>query len=367
MKFGYGLITCQRYPGDARTDEELYDESLRLAEEAERLGFDSLWVSEHHFWDDSWTPSPLTVLSAMAARTTKIQLGTGIVQAPLYKPVMLAEEAATVDLISKGRLVLGMGLGWHPLEFDAMQASLSDRGARIEETIELLRRAWSSGRVTPEGLSKIHVPQEGFEMFPKPSRPGGPPIWLAGFAKAGLRRAGRLADGFLAYSSSVSTYARQVELIRSELQDGRPFEFGLCIPCLAWNDGPATEAVRDHFYYATWKYIDAARAEADRDAVRTPGSVPAPPPFGGEDQIRQRDGAIHTLSAKATMSSSEDGLVGMFGTPAEVADSILKYAELVDGDLHFVAKLYMPGMTFERHVEALHIFAEEVIPRVQRG
>jgi alkanesulfonate monooxygenase SsuD/methylene tetrahydromethanopterin reductase-like flavin-dependent oxidoreductase (luciferase family) len=318
-------------------------------------------VSEHHFWDDSWTPAPLTLLSAMAARTEKIQLATGIVLAPLQRPITLAEEAATVDLISKGRLLLGLSIGWRPIEFDAMEVPIKQRAARTEDAIKVLRAAWSNEVVTSEGLSRVHIPEGGVQVFPKPAQPGGPPIWLAGFAEAAARRAGRMADGWLSYSSQLDDFKQVVEWIQDEMEESRPFEYGLCIPTLAWNDGSAADEARDHFYYASWKYIDV---EEQRD--NPTGTVHAPPPFTGDDQVRQRRGALHTLATKATDSAGEDAQIGLFGTPEEVAESIREYSDVVDGNLHYVAQLYLPGMSFERHVEAMRIFAEEVIPRVRQ-
>ena len=114
---GFGLITCQHHPDDGRTDVEIYRDAIDLAVEAERTGYDSVWTSEHHFFDDSYASSQLPLLAAIGARTTHVRLGPCVVLAPLYDPVHLAEDVATVDLITAGRLVLGLGLGWREEEF----------------------------------------------------------------------------------------------------------------------------------------------------------------------------------------------------------------------------------------------------------
>ena len=119
IELGFGLITCQRYPADDRTDVQLYAQALDLAEQSEQLGLDSVWVSEHHFVDDGYLPSLLPLCAAIAARTSRVRIGTGLVLAPLHDPLRLAEDLAVIDQLSGGRLDVGLAPGHKPDEFAA--------------------------------------------------------------------------------------------------------------------------------------------------------------------------------------------------------------------------------------------------------
>jgi alkanesulfonate monooxygenase SsuD/methylene tetrahydromethanopterin reductase-like flavin-dependent oxidoreductase (luciferase family) len=179
IAFGFGLITCQRYPGDPRGDAELYADALDLAVEAERLGFDSVWTSEHHFVDDGYLPSVLPLAAAIAAGTERITIGTGLLLAPLHEPIRVAEDAAVVDLISNGRLILGIGLGWREEEFEGLHVPIGERVSRLEDSVAVYRQAWRGGLVAGgEHLRYPNVP-----VRPVPARPGGPPLWVGGFAE----------------------------------------------------------------------------------------------------------------------------------------------------------------------------------------
>src|SRR3954467_1468635 len=191
MKLGYGLITCQRPPGDERSDADLYGQAIELAVDAERLGFDSVWLTEHHFVDDGYMPSLLAVAAAVAARTERIEIGTGLLLAPLHDPGRLAEDAATVDLLSQGRLLLGLGMGWRAEEFEGFGIPMSERRTRLIDAVTILRQSWGDGLVT--GSKRRRYP--GVSVRPKPFRPGGPPIWIVAVAEPAGGRAGGPGGG----------------------------------------------------------------------------------------------------------------------------------------------------------------------------
>jgi alkanesulfonate monooxygenase SsuD/methylene tetrahydromethanopterin reductase-like flavin-dependent oxidoreductase (luciferase family) len=158
-----------------------YRRALDLAVEAEHLGAESVWFSEHHNFDDGYLPQPLTFAAAVAARTTRIRLGTAIVLAPLRHPQHLAEEAAIVDLVSDGRVELGIGAGYGAREFQAFGKDISARFGATDAMYVELRRLLDDDGVTP----------------PPVQRPF--PIWLGYQGPKGARRAGRLGARLLSF------------------------------------------------------------------------------------------------------------------------------------------------------------------------
>ncbi len=338
LEFGLGLVTCERVPGDPRPVEELYAEALELAVVAERAGFDAVWVSEHHFLDDGYLPSVLALCAAIAARTERIRVGTGLLLAPLHDPLRVAEDAAVVDLLSRGRLVLGLGLGWREEEFEGFGVPLAERVPRLERMVSVLRGAWGDGLVAREpGLPAVAV-------TPKPARPGGPPIWIGAMSEPAIRRAGRLGDGLLAGEVTPGSFREQVAWALEERERAglsrEGFALGLHAPTFAWAGGDAWERVREAYHYVWWKYLDMEGARA-----RT-GPPPAKPPLTPEVEARLRAEAL-------------------VGRPDEVAEGIEAYRQAAGGRLHFVARLYWPGMDPGLQREAVAAFAEEVMPRLR--
>jgi probable F420-dependent oxidoreductase len=162
----------------------------------EELGFDSAWTSEHIFFYFP-TFDALTSLAAMAARTERIRLGTAVLLLPLRPAALAAKEIASVDIMSGGRVTVGIGVGGeYPKEFEAVGVPVKERGARTDEALRVLKLLYTQDNVNFDGrFTKL----DGVTLQPKPAQPGGPPLWIAGRSEAAMRRAGRFGDGYFPY------------------------------------------------------------------------------------------------------------------------------------------------------------------------
>jgi alkanesulfonate monooxygenase SsuD/methylene tetrahydromethanopterin reductase-like flavin-dependent oxidoreductase (luciferase family) len=192
VKVGY-QFDFRNPPGSGRSFAQLYAEMFRQAKRAEELGFDSLWLTEHHFTDDGYLPSMIPMAAALAARTQRVTIGTYVLLAPFHHPVKLAEDTAVTDVISNGRLRLGLGLGYRPEEFEGFGVPRSERLGRTLETIEILRRAWTGERFDFAGK---YFNFRGVRVLPRPvSQPHPEILWGAAATKA-IERAARLDLSF---------------------------------------------------------------------------------------------------------------------------------------------------------------------------
>lgn len=183
-----GLSFDMRRPDFASASHaELYAAALDMCAWADEHGFASVSLLEHHGTDDGYLPSPLLMTAAIAARTSRLTL-LPVLLTPFYDPIRLAEDIAVADLISGGRVVPVLAGGYRPQEFDAFGVALRERGMRIEEAVEVLKRAWTGEEFTFRGRA--------VRVTPTPARSPRPPILVGGTTKAGARRAARIADGF---------------------------------------------------------------------------------------------------------------------------------------------------------------------------
>lgn len=338
MGLGFGLLSAQLRPGE--TDwTRAYDEAVRLAVDAERFGFTSVWTTEHHFVDDGYMPSLLVVSAALAQATSKIEIGTGVVLAPLYHPMRLAEDAATVQLLSHGRLVLGLGLGWSEVEFVGLGADARRRGAAMDEILRILPQAWSGEPFTHRG-EIFDLPRLG--VRPRPSTPI--PVLVGGSAEPAIRRAARLADGIFA-NATAEKFVEQVHWVLDECERiGRdPSTFRL-IHYATLLPGVTREAAlaryRDALWAMQWKYSDM-EASATR---------PLPPPSA--PTFNRPDDAL--IKGRATYA----------GTPDALVENLLGIRDQAGVPVEFVARSHLPLLEYSAQVELMQQLAERVAPHL---
>ena len=338
---GVGLFTGQIPPDSSRTFTQEYREIVDLVRLAETLGFDSAWVSEHHGSGDGYMSSLLPTLAAFAAATDRIKLGTGVLLTPFHHPLRLAEDAATVDLISGGRLILGLGLGWREEEFRMFGMPLASRVRRTTETVKILRRAWTGERFSFQG--RVHTFDQ-VRVTPPPAREGGPPIYLGGSVERSIKRAGRLGDGF------IRTRSGDVDRMRADLQlaegaareagkDADHFAFAQLQNAFVWEGGDAWEIVRAGAAHQIGVYGGWAAG----------GDTP-----GNEFLVAPVDEASLRRLTPA-------------GTPQEVTHALRPIVEAFAGrrEFHLIVRLHYPGMEFETAAHAMELFASRVVPALK--
>ena len=182
-----------------------------LARQIEAAGFDSIWAGDHISFYVPLLES-LSLLSFVAAATERVRLGTGVFLLPLRHPTVTAKMTATIDVLSGGRLILGVGVGGEfPPEFEACGVPLAERGSRANEAIAVLRRLWSENAVAHRGK---HFEFGSLSLDPKPVQPGGPPIVIGGRKPPAFRRAGRLGDGYISHMCSAEMYGANLAAMR---------------------------------------------------------------------------------------------------------------------------------------------------------
>jgi alkanesulfonate monooxygenase SsuD/methylene tetrahydromethanopterin reductase-like flavin-dependent oxidoreductase (luciferase family) len=309
-----------------------YAECFEEIEESERLGFTGAWLSEHHFVDDGYLPSPLAVAAAIAARTEHMTVGTNVLLLPMHHPLRVGEDAAVADLVSGGRFVLGVGQGYVQHEFETLGFERKYRPSLFEEGIEIIKRAWEEGRTGYEGKRWRF---EDLPFEPRPERRT--PIYVGAFADPAIDRAARLADGFLA-STGGGAFADAYRKVREALaRHGRAAEdFPFVASGVVYVHEDQEQARADVAPAISYQRSRYAEWGTDRDK-------PTSEPIRSEDLPWERY---------------------LVGGPEEVAEGLLQlHAEAPYDDFCFWGRL--PGITHEQALANTRPFASEVMPRVR--
>ncbi len=335
MQLGTGLFTSQRRPDDDRPSSAIYDELLTLTETIEDVGLDSAWVSEHHFAADEYLSGTLPTLGAMAAVTDEIEIGSCVALGPLYDPIHLAEDAATVDLLSDGRTTLGLAIGSNPEEFDVFGVPREERAERLADLVSILDGAWSEGDLDYD--SEFHDIPTDVSITPKPTG-GSVPLMLGGAAKPAVRRAARTAEGWCAPSSlSIGGVKKRVDDIRSVRErEGIDGEFTIYVLQHGWvgdSREEAWETMRDGYLYIQRRYAEI---------------------FSGEP--------VEALSDERRQELKEQAI---FGTPDQVTEELEAYRDALGDDIHFIFRTYHPGTDTDDMIECVTRLGEAVAPQLR--
>ncbi len=334
MKFGVGLFSMQT---DKSDHVELYHNALSQVKLAEGVNFDSVWLSEHHFLEDGYCCSPLTMAAAMAAVTERVRIGTGALILTLHNPVRVAEDAATVDLISNGRFDLGVAIGYRKEEFDGFRIPINQRPSRIEEAIDIIQKCWSDGSFSFEG-KRFSFPE--IDVTPKPvQRPI--PIYIGAFEEPAVRRAGRLGYPLL-------------------IGPGRTLP--MIMDTLEWYNDEAEKAGHDPHGVKHVLLRETYVRETTKQAVE-----------GGTEYIIKMYKFYLSLGVKIVIrgkniTSPDDPMFEhmaedrfIIGTPERCTAEVEKYAD-VTGVENILCRMVFPQAPAEAVSRSIELFGKEVIP-----
>ena len=209
MKFGTFLLLQSP---SARPPEEIFARGVRIGQAADRLGYDSIWCAEHHFSTYGYLSRPLMVATHIGSRTERIRVGSAVVVLPLHHPLIVAEEIATADILTGGRLDVGLGRGYQPYEFERLGMSLDESRTRFEEGVDILLKAFAGKPFAYEGK---HYRIGETSVFPLPVQKPHPPLWVVGQSEESVVATAR--RGFNLISGGFGVPLERLREFRSRL------------------------------------------------------------------------------------------------------------------------------------------------------
>ena len=325
-----GLMFSHRNPpGFAVPWPDLYSQTLEQVVFAEELGFDSVFTTEHHFTEDGYSPSLMPIEAAWAARTKRVKLGSFVLLLCMQNPLRLAEDAATVDIISNGRLILGMGLGYRDEEFEAFGVAKDQSGRIMDEALEVLIRAWTEEDFTFEG---VHFQYRNVNLTPKPVQQPRPEIWVGQAGRPGVRRVAQWGlEGFCG-APTAETYQLYLDKCR---------EFGT---------EPKAQAQTLLFGHVHEDH-EKAWAEAEPYATHV-------------HQYYQKWRGAAGDTGRFQGSPKDDFVIG---DPDHWVRRIQQAVEAQSGGIrpnHLLVQLQLAGMPHEMAMRSIELFANRVLPHI---
>ena len=335
----FGLMLRAQFPqGDDM--QARFQEQLEQARLADALGFDSITKGMHYSSAPLQSLQQLPFLSRVMAEAPRLRINFGLILLSLHKPLDVAEQIATVDVMSGGKVIFGVALGYREVEFLAFGTTQKERVKRFEENLEAVRRLWTEDAVDMVGS---HFTLLGASASPKPVQKPHPPVWIGANADPAIRRAARLGDcWYVNPHNRIDTIVRQVGVYRKALDElGKPFPAEFPARREVFVAKSRSEAIRLSAPYLAAKY--AAYHQWGQDKAMPAGDNN----FGVEFDELIRDRFL-------------------LGSPDEVAEQMLALNRAT-GINHLIMSVQWPGMPQGLVLDELHMLAEEVFPRVRQG
>ncbi len=330
--------------------DRAYREGLELAAEANRLGFDSIWTSEHHGEADSYCPSPIVAGAALAAVAPNCRIGQAVALAPLHgHPLRMAEDLSVLDNLSGGRVEIGLGQGYRPAEFEMFGWNYKTRTRAFEEALDILELAWRDQPFDYDGaLYKV----KGGVLRPPPVKPGALPLWIGAAAPKARARAVRRRAGFLvAPLLELEPMVRQIRSFDEEAErQGAGRLPHAAMREIFVGDSPA-DAIR--------------RRQASIDQVYR---VQYKPERVGLSYVDHATGERKPLTSDNPYFMSEAFMQERWflGTPDDIAKKILEWLPRLDLD-HLIFTPRPPGLPLRQAVEELEAIAKGVMPALKKA
>lgn len=335
-RVSFGLINTVENPAEWWVPwTKKYAETLEQIEWIDReLEIDTIEMSEHHFFEDGYLSTPMDFSAVVAARTSRVQVGTNLIQLPLNNAVKLAEQALFVDALSGGRFRLGVGMGYYPPEFQGLGTDVRHRVSRTEEGIAVLRAAFAG---EPFEFHGKRYDLDTLKITPDPVRPGGPPIWVGAAVPKAIERAARLGDGYLAFDTTTfGTYFAACDALGKPASEQRANATYWSI--IADDPERAFAQAGEHFMYLINGYI--------KRGVYTDRDIPLTEPYT-DPQRALADGHIMLLDAA--------GAIKLFDTDVD------------RGVIDFSLLMAMPGEPADQVAERIQYFNDRVLPFVKES
>jgi len=350
-----GLSVIFQNPGRARPDHEVYADDLRLARQAEPLGFDSIWSVEHHFTDYTMCPDVLQFLTYMAGCTEHIQLGSMVCVLPWHDPLRVAEQVSMLDALSGGRMIFGIGRGTGRVEFDGFQVEMPEARSRFAESADMILTGLERGWVEYDG---DHIHQPRVDLRPQPSKSFRGRTYAAAISPESAEIMAKMGVGLLiipqkpwkVHRAELATYRG---VYREAIGEEPPPPF-----CAGWTfvdeSADRAEEMARTYIGGYWGTV-VKHYEFDQDHLsQTPGYE-----FHGQmyERLTEPGGQERMLDFFLSLQ--------VWGTPAQVYDKIVTIQDNTHNDAYMAVCSYA-GMPYDEAERNMQLFAGEVLPELKR-